>query len=116
MTITLYGIPNCDSVKKARKWLDAQGVSYEFHDYKKHGAPEEKLRAWAAEAGWEVLCNRRGTTWRKLSDAEKDSVNDAAGAVALMAAQPSLIKRPVIEGAAELLVGYDEAALARNFL
>ena len=111
MTVTLYGIPNCDTVKKARKWLDAQGVSHDFHDYKKLGADEGKLTQWVAEAGWEKLLNRAGTTFRKLIEAEKSDL-DAGKAVKLMAAQPSCIKRPVVEHPGGLLVGFDPAAWA----
>ncbi|EMD82250.1 ArsC family reductase [Pacificimonas flava] len=108
MTVTLYGIANCDSVKKARKWLEEHGVAYRFHDYKKEGVRKADLESWAGEAGWETLLNRRGTTWRKLPDAEKEGV-DEARAIDLMAANPSLIKRPVIAHDGPLLVGYDTA-------
>ncbi|WP_294290718.1 ArsC family reductase [uncultured Sphingomonas sp.] len=114
-TPTLYGIPNCDTVKKARTWLDTHGIAYTFHDYKKLGADREKLAAWAGEVGWEKLLNRAGTTFRKLSDADRADI-DQAKAIALMVAQPSLIKRPVVEGAQGLLVGFKpemyEAAFA----
>ncbi|EDL49481.1 ArsC family reductase [Erythrobacter sp. SD-21] len=109
MTIHLYGIPNCDTVKKARKWLEAQAIDYTFHDYKKEGADAERLANWADEAGWEVLLNKRGTTFRKLSDAEK-TVIDQAKAIALMVEHPSMIKRPVVEYAGGIHVGFDEAA------
>ena len=105
MTITLYGIPNCDTVKKARAWLDAAGVAYAFHDYKKAGIDAERLRGWAGEVGWEVLLNRAGTTFRKLADADKEGL-DADKAIALMVAQPGMIKRPVVTGAGALLVGF----------
>lgn len=105
--IQFYGIPNCDTVKKARGWLDARGLDYAFHDYKKEGADPAKLSAWADAAGWEVLLNRRGTTFRKLSDADKADI-DRAKAIVLMAAHPSLIKRPVAEHAAGVLVGFGE--------
>lgn len=109
MTITLYGIPNCDTVKKARVWLDGKGVAYAFHDYKKAGADEATLRAWTKEAGWEKILNRAGTTFKKLPDADKDGL-DEAKAIRLMLAQPSMIKRPVVEGAkGGLLVGFKEA-------
>jgi arsenate reductase len=104
MTI-LYGIPNCDTVKKARAWLDAAGVAYAFHDYKKAGVPEDRLRAWLDRLGWETLLNRAGTTFRKLPEADKADL-DAARATALMLAHPSLIKRPVIERGDTLLVGF----------
>lgn len=112
--IDFYGIPNCDTVKKARKWLDAKGVSYTFHDYKKEGADSRMLHDWAGTVGWEALLNKRGTTFRKLPDEDKADI-DAAKAIALMAAHPSMIKRPVVEHAGGMLVGFDsdqwEAAL-----
>ena len=106
--IQLYGIPNCDTVKKARAWLDAHGIEYAFHDYKKEGADPAKLERWVAEKGWEALLNRRGTTFRQLSDADKADI-DAAKAVQVMAAHPSTIKRPVVEYPDGLLVGFDPA-------
>lgn len=108
MAVTMYGIPNCDTVKKARNWLDAKGVAYDFHDYKKAGIDQAKLKGWAAEGGWEVLLNKRGTTFRKLDDADKADI-DEGKALALMAEHTSLIKRPVVEYAGGLLVGFDEA-------
>lgn len=105
MTITLYGIPNCDTVKKARMWLDAHGVAFTFHDYKKAGIDMGTLKGWAGEVGWEVLLNRAGTTFKKLPDAGKATL-DEAKAIALMIAQPSMIKRPVVTGAGALLVGF----------
>ena len=114
MSIHFYGIPNCDTVKKARKWLEAQGVDYTFHDYKKEGADPAKLAAWIDAAGLDIVLNRRGTTFRKLSDADKADI-DAAKAVRLMEAQPSLIKRPVVEHAGGVLVGFQEADWAEAF-
>lgn len=108
MTVTLYGIPNCDTVKKARNWLDARGIAYAFHDYKKQGADAAKLEKWVAEAGWEKVLNRAGTTFRKLNEADKSDL-DAAKAVRLMAANPSSIKRPVVEHQGGLLVSFKEA-------
>ena len=105
MSVTLYGIPNCDTVKKARDWLTARGIDYVFHDYKKAGADPAKLAAWVAAAGWEKVLNRAGTTFLKLPDADKQDL-DAAKAVALMAAYPSCIKRPVVEHPGGLLVGF----------
>ncbi|WP_159874400.1 ArsC family reductase [Novosphingobium sp. 9U] len=102
----LYGIPNCDTVKKARVWLDQHAIAYTFHDYKKQGADPEHLARWVEEAGWEQVLNRRGTTFRALPAADKQDI-DAAKAVALMAAHPSCIKRPVVEHAGGLLVGFD---------
>ena len=110
---TVYGIPNCDTVKKARNWLSEQGITYQFHDFKKQGVPAERLPDWMQAVGWEKLLNRQGTTWRKLDDATKAAVTDAAGASALMLAQTSVIKRPVVEwpdGA--ITVGFDEADFA----
>ena len=109
--IHLYGIPNCDTVKKARKWLDAQGLEYTFHDYKKEGADPEKLAAWIDAEGVDTVLNRRGTTWRKLSEAEKADV-DATKAVTLLQANPSMIKRPVVEHPGGLLVGFSESEWA----
>ena len=114
-TVTLYGIPNCDTVKRARAWLGEHGVDVRFHDFKKQGVPEDGLERWLQQAGWEKLLNRQGTTWRKLDDAVKAAVTDAASARALMRAQPSVIKRPVVEwdgAAGALTVGFDEASFA----
>ena len=113
MSVTLYGIPNCDTVKKARAWLDARGVAYAFHDYKKAGADPARLAQWCVVAGWDKVLNRAGTTFRKLPEADRTGL-DAYRAVALMAAQPSCIKRPVVEHPGGLLVGFkpDEWAAA----
>ncbi|MCM5678182.1 ArsC family reductase [Schlegelella sp. S2-27] len=111
--ITVYGIPNCDTVKKARRWLDERGVAYTFHDFKKQGVPETRLDAWIEARGWEKLVNRHGTTWRKLDPSAQAAVQDAASARALMLGQPSVIKRPVMEADGEVLVGFDEQAYAR---
>ncbi|MDJ0277968.1 ArsC family reductase [Sphingomonas sp. 2R-10] len=97
MTVRLYGIPNCDTMKKARTWLDAHGVAHDFHDYKKAGIDRATLEGWVAELGWEPLLNRAGTTFRKLPDADRADL-DAPRAIALMLAQPSMIKRPVLVG------------------
>lgn len=111
MTIALYGIANCDSVKRARAWLDERGHAYRFHDYKREGADAAKLAAWADEAGWEALLNTRGTTFRKLTEADRsDLTRDKA--LALMATHPSAIKRPVVEHPGDLLVGFDPARWA----
>ena len=107
MSVILYGIPNCDTVKKARGWLDARDVAYVFHDYKKQGADLAKIAGWVEQAGWEKVLNRAGTTFRKLPDAEKEGL-DAARAVAVMVANPSAIKRPVVEHRGGLLVGFNE--------
>jgi arsenate reductase len=111
MTLTVYGIPNCDTIKKARSWLEAHDVAYDFHDYKKVGIDEAQLTRWIDAIGWEPLLNKRGTTYRKLSDDDKADI-DAAKAARLMAAYPSMIKRPVIEGAGDLIVGFDEQVYA----
>ncbi|UVO54499.1 arsenate reductase [Sphingomonas sp. SUN039] len=105
MGVVLFGIPNCDTVKKARTWLDARGLTYAFHDYKKLGVDAATLNRWADVVGWEVLLNRAGTTFKKLPDADKVDI-DRAKAIALMVANPSMIKRPVVEGAGPLLVGF----------
>jgi len=111
MSITVYGIPNCDTVKKARGWLDGLGLSYHFHDYKKSGADRDKLRQWSEARGWNTILNRRGPTFRKLPDAARDGL-DADKAVALMAEHTSAIKRPIVEyshaDGEGLLVGFDE--------
>jgi Spx/MgsR family transcriptional regulator len=113
--ITLYGIPNCDTVKKARAWLGAQGVDAAFHDFKKAGVPADRLAAWSEAVGWERLLNRQGTTWRKLDDATRSAVTDAASAAALMRAQPSVIKRPVVDWAdGRTTVGFDEGVFATH--
>ncbi len=111
MQITLYGIPNCDTVKKARAWLTGQGLDYHFHDFKKDGVPAERLDGWIADLGWEPLVNRKGTTWRKL-DAVQAGVHDAASARQLMLAQPSVIKRPVVQWGPKTTVGFDAAGWA----
>ena len=105
MTIILHGIPNCDTVKKARNWLEAQGVAYEFRDYKKQPPTGAELKGWSDAAGWDVLLNKAGTTFRKLPDEDKAGL-DAAKAIDLMVAHPSLIKRPVVTGTKALLVGF----------
>lgn len=112
--IHLYGIPNCDTVKKARTWLDGQGKAYTFHDYKKEGADPEKIAGWIADAGLDVVVNRKGTTFRALSDADKTKAASADTAPALLAANPSVIKRPIAEHAGGILVGFkpDEWAAA----
>jgi Spx/MgsR family transcriptional regulator len=105
MSIEFYGIPNCDTVKKARTWLEGKGIAYGFHDYKKEGADRTKLVAWCKVAGWETLLNRAGTTFKKLPDTDKANL-DEAKAIALMLAAPSMIKRPVVEHPKGLLVGF----------
>jgi arsenate reductase len=106
MPITIYGIKNCDTMKKARAWLDKAGVEYVFHDYKTAGIERERLERWAKKAGWETLLNRAGTTFRKLPDKDKDGLTERK-AIMLMLAQPSMIKRPVLDlGGGKLLVGF----------
>jgi Spx/MgsR family transcriptional regulator len=108
--IDLYGIPNCDTVKKARAWLDEHGVAYNFHDLKKQGVPSANLDRWLAEAGWEKVLNRKGTMWRKLDTTTQDGVRDAQSAKAVMLSQPSVIKRPVVEWGSHTTVGFDADA------
>jgi arsenate reductase len=107
MGTTLYGISNCDTVRKARRWLDAHGQSYRFHDLRRDGVDASRVRAWIRAAGWESVINRRGTTWRQLRASERDSM-DAAQALALAVAHPTLIKRPILEHAGGVSVGFDE--------
>ena len=106
--IHLYGIPNCDTVKKARVWLEGQGLDYTFHDYKKEGADPERLTAWIAAHGLDAVLNRRGTTFRQLPDALKAAADDSHTAVPLLVQHPSMIKRPVAEHPAGVLVGFKE--------
>lgn len=104
--LNLYGIPNCDTMKKARAWLEEQALDFQFHDYKKVGVDASTLQAWVKQVGWEVLVNRRGTTWRKLAETDRETLNQAS-AIGLMQANPSLIKRPVLDTGSQLLVGFD---------
>ena len=106
MANTIYGIKNCDTMKKARAWLDTHAVEYNFHDYKVQGISDERLRGWLAKVGWETLLNRSGTTFRNLPEAQKIGLTESK-AVKLMLAQPSLIKRPVLEMGSRLLVGFE---------
>lgn len=115
MSIAFYGIPNCDTVKKARVWLDANSIAYAFHDYKKEGADPVRLARWAGMVGWEKLLNRAGTTFRKLDEADKAGI-DEAKALRLMAANPSLIKRPVVEMPGGILVGFKADEWAEKLL
>lgn len=108
-TITLYGIPNCDTVKQARSWLAARDVGYTFHDLKKQGVPPDALAGWVAAVGWETLVNRKGTTWRQLDSAVRESVVDAASAQRELREHPSLVKRPVVEWPGGVSVGFDDA-------
>jgi len=112
--VMIYGIRNCDTMKKARAWLDARGVAYAFHDYKAAGIDRARLEGWAREVGWETLLNRTGTTFRKLPETERAGL-DEAKAIALMLAQPSMIRRPVLEADGRLLVGFRPAAYEAAF-
>jgi len=112
---TIHGIPNCDTVKKARKWLDANEISYEFHDYKKKGIDKATLNRWCKQAGWEPLLNTRGTTWRKLDDDDKKDLTQAK-VISLLQANTSMIKRPVVTSGSVLLIGFDEARYQEVFL
>ena len=111
MKTVIYGIPNCDTMKKARAWLESQGVAYEFHDYKKAGIERSKLEAWLKAVGWEVLLNRAGTTFRKLPESARSGLTEAK-ATRLMLEQPSMIKRPVLERGKTLLVGFNPETYA----
>ena len=112
-SITIYGIKNCDTMKKARAWLDGKGVAYDFHDYKAAGIEKDRLKAWSDKAGWETLLNRAGTTFRKLPDGDKEGLNEKK-ALALMLAQPSMIKRPVLDIGGKLLVGFKPEVYAKE--
>ncbi|MFA7441063.1 MAG: ArsC family reductase [Sphingomonadaceae bacterium] len=114
MTVTLYGIPNCDTVKKARAWLAAREIPYNFHDYKKQGADADRITGWIGKAGLDKVLNKAGTTWRKLDPAQKADL-DESKAVALMVDQPSMIKRPIIEYPGGLLMGFKEAEWVVTF-
>ncbi|TCK31584.1 Spx/MgsR family transcriptional regulator [Ancylobacter aquaticus] len=114
MGVTIYGIKNCDTMKKARAWLDGRGVTYVFHDYKTAGIDVARLGQWAGKVGWEGLINRAGTTFRKLEEAEKADI-DEEKALALMQAHPSLIKRPVLDVDGTLLVGFKPEAYEAQF-
>jgi arsenate reductase len=115
MKKTLYGIPNCDTVKKARTWLADHGQNVEFHDFKKQGLTREILAAWLQQVDWEILVNRKGTTWRKLTDERRAQVVDKASALELMLENPSVIKRPVLEGAGPLKVGFSSEQYESTF-
>jgi Spx/MgsR family transcriptional regulator len=113
LSITIYGIKNCDTMKKARAWLDSHGVAYDFHDYKTAGIAKDKLKRWSDEVGWEVLLNRAGTTFRKLPEVAKQNLNENK-ALRLMAEQPSIIKRPVLDVGGKLLVGFTPELYAKE--
>jgi arsenate reductase len=110
--ITIYGIKNCDTMKKARAWLDSHKISYSFHDYKSEGIDRARLATWAKQVGWETLLNRAGSTFRKLDDADKEKLTETR-AIALMVAQPSMIKRPVLDLGGKLLVGFKPEIYAK---
>ena len=112
--IAIYGIKNCDTMKKAFTWLDKHKVEYSFHDYKKQGIDRARLEKWVKSQGWAVLLNRAGTTFKKLPDADKDGLTEKK-AIALMLAQPSMIKRPVVEKGAKLLVGFKPDEYEKSF-
>ena len=112
--IKMYGIPNCDTIKKARKWLKDNGIDYDFHDYKKSDIPEKELKLWVKTIGWEILLNRRGTTWRKLDDSVKENI-DEASAIQVMIENPSAIKRPVLKIDNQLLVSFSEDTYKEAF-
>lgn len=111
MTVVVYGIVNCDSVKKVRVWLDTRSVAYTFHDYKKQGVPAAELKRWVAATGWEAVLNRKGTTWRGLDESVKASVVDGGSAMAVMLNHASTIKRPIVTSGTTVIVGVDLAAL-----
>jgi arsenate reductase len=112
VTTTIYGIKACDTMKKARDWLDGHGVTYDFHDYKTAGIDRSRLEAWSRVVGWEILLNKAGTTFRKLPDADKQGI-DETKAIALMLANPSMIKRPVLAAGDQLLVGFKPEVYGR---
>lgn len=114
MSVTIYGIKNCDTMKKAFAWLEAAGVAYDFHDYKKAGVTKGDLEKWCKEAGWETVLNRAGTTFKKLPDADKEGLTERK-AIALMMAQPSMIKRPVLDDGKRLLVGFKPDEYEKEF-
>src|SRR6267143_3974977 len=113
LPITIYGIKNCDTMKKARAWLDSHGVAYGFHDYKTEGIAKDKLKLWCDDLGWETLLNRAVTTFRKLPDGDREGLNERK-ALALMLAQPSMIKRPVLDLGGKLLVGFKPAIYGKE--
>jgi arsenate reductase len=115
MKLQLYGIPNCDTVKKARTWLADQGQQFDFHDFKKQGLTRELVAGWLDQLDWEVLVNRKGTTWRKLSDERRAGVVDKASALELMLENPSVIKRPVLDAGGALAVGFSDDQYRRIF-
>ena len=113
-TVTIYGIKNCDTMKKARDWLDKRGVAYTFHDYKTQGIDKARVEFWVKDAGWETVLNRAGTTFRKLPDADRENLSEKK-AIALMLAQPSMIKRPVLEAQGKITIGFKPEIYAKLF-
>jgi len=111
----LYGIKNCDTVRRAVQWLNDAKVEFEFHDYKSKGITASKLEAWSEKTGWESLLNKKGMTWKQLPEKTKDSINDQSAAIRLMVEKPTVIKRPVIEAAGHVLLGFDEALYRQVF-
>ena len=111
MKAKVYGIRNCDTMKKAFAWLDAKKIAYDFHDYKKDGVPRGKLKEWAARAGWEKLANTRGPTWRKIPEAQRENPTES-GVLALLPQNSSAIRRPIVEAGSKLLIGFDPAEYA----
>jgi len=112
--VEIFGIPNCDTIKKARRWLQAEGIEYQFHDYKKEGVDVSLLTRWCADQGWEVLLNRRGTTWRKLADSEREGINESR-AIALMVENSSMIRRPVLIFGDSVTVGFSPESYQELF-
>ena len=113
--MTLYGIRNCDTVRKARQWLDQHHIDYRFHDYRKDGISRTQLKKWATELGWEQLLNKRGTSWRRLDEAARDNINRER-ALDLMAAEPALIRRPLLDTGRVKLVGFDQEQYRKRLL
>jgi Spx/MgsR family transcriptional regulator len=114
--MVVYGIPNCNTVKKALDWLKANKIAYEFHDFKKSGISETKLKAWSKQVGWQKLVNRKGTTWKLLDASIQQSVTTEKAAIALMQEKTSVIKRPVLETETDILLGFDETLYSQKFL
>ena len=114
MTITMFGIPNCDTIKKAKKWLEAEGIEFEFHDYRKQGITAELVKSFCSELGWELVLNKRGTTYRQLSQEQKDTLTEEK-AVALLVEQPAMIKRPILKVDGKLHIGFKADQYAAIF-
>ncbi|MEZ9722206.1 ArsC family reductase [Vibrio splendidus] len=114
MTITMFGIPNCDTIKKAKKWLETEGIEFEFHDYRKQGINEELVKTFCSELGWELVLNKRGTTYRQLTQEQKDTLTEEK-AVALLVEQPAMIKRPILKVEGKLHIGFKADQYAAIF-